>query len=160
MSKIRPISDLVPKLIEESLGKKSLLFGKLLSEWVHIAGEEIAAKALPIELKFAKKTNQKSQAVLHLAVRSGDALELSYQKQILVERLNVFFGYAAIKDIKIIQNSFIMNTKIPSSRKTRTLSPKETAEINEAVEEIQENDLQTALKNLGKAIISRQNDAT
>lgn len=153
----RPLADLVPGLTKGIFGRKNLLFGKMLSEWVHVAGADIAAVATPIDLKFARKAdNKNNQAVLHLAVKPAAALELSYQKSLLIERLNVFFGYPAIKDIKIIQNSEIMNNKKQVKAKTRPVTLQEQRNIEAEVAGIQENDLQTALKNLGKAIISRQ----
>ena len=156
MSKPRSLSDLVPGLTKDILGKKSLLFGKMLSEWAHIAGADIAAKTMPLDLKYAKKLDKKSQATLHLAVQSAYALEISYQKALLIERLNMFFGYPAIKDIKMVQQNNIMNNKKPSSKPPRPLTMQEERVLDEMVGGIQENDLQTALKNLGKAITSRQ----
>jgi hypothetical protein len=157
MSKPRPLSDLVPGLTKDILGRKSLLFGKLLAGWPDIAGAEMAAKTTPLDLKFAKKLDQKSQATLHLAVQSAYALEISYQKSLLIERLNMFFGYPAIRDIKMIQQTDIMSNKKPSSASIRPLTVQEEQVLEGMVAAVQENDLQTALKNLGKAIISRKN---
>lgn len=154
----RPVSDLVPNLTKDIFGKKNLLFGKMLSEWPNIAGEEMAAKTLPIDLKFsrAKKDSGANQATLNLAVQSAYALEFSYHKNLLIERLNMFFGYPAIKEIKIIQNSEIMNNKPMKAAITRPITAQETQKIDALVGKIEENDLQTALKNLGKAILSRK----
>lgn len=154
----RPLSDLVPGLTKDIFGKKNLLFGKMVAEWAHIAGPEIAAKTTPLDLKFQKRpegTKGAARAVLHLGVQTAYALELSYQKGLLIERLNMFFGYPAITDIKILQNSEIMNNKKTSSPKTRPLTLQQQQKIEAEVAKIQENDLQTALKNLGKAIASR-----
>jgi len=156
MSKPRSLSDLVPGLTKDILGKKSLLFGKMLSEWAHIAGADIASKTTPLDLKYAKKLDKKSQATLHLAVQSAYALELSYQKSLLIERLNMFFGYPAIKDIKMVQQDNIMGSKKSSFKPPRPLTMQEEKVLDDLVGGIQENDLQTALKNLGKAITSRQ----
>ena len=162
----RPVSDMIPGLTKGIFGQKNMLFGKMITQWADIAGEEIASQTLPIELKFSRTGGSKSKATpdskippkatLHLAVQPAYALELSYQKTLLVERLNMFFGYGAIKDIKIIQNSEIMNNKMVQKAKTRPLTLQEQQKIDGLVGGIQENDLQTALKNLGKAIVSRQ----
>ncbi len=156
MSKPRALSDLVPGLTKEILGKRSLLFGKMLAQWGHIAGAEVADKTMPLDLKYAKKLDKQSQAVLHLAVQSAYALEISYQKSLLIERLNVFFGYPAIKDIKLIQQTNIMGRKKASFPSIRPLTLQEDEVLSGMVAGVQENDLQTALKNLGKAIVSRQ----
>lgn len=156
MSKPRSLSDLVPGLTKDILGKKGLLFGKLVLEWPHLAGPDLAGKTLPLDLKFAKKSDQKSQAILHLAVQGAYALEISYQKALLIERLNMFFGYPAIQDIKMVQHSDIMCNKKPNSVPIRPLTQRQEQVLDGIVAGIQENDLQTALKNLGKAILSRQ----
>lgn len=153
----------MPGITKDILGKKSMLFGKMISEWAHIAGAEMAAKTVPLDLKFAKKPgakapdkNQKGQAVLHLAVQAASALEISYQKSLLIERLNIFFGYPAIKDIKIIQQTNVMDNKKRFFPSPRALTLQEEKNLDEMLGKVQENDLQTALKNLGKAIVSRQ----
>ena len=156
----RPLSDLVPGLTKDIFGKKNLLFGKMLAQWSQIAGDDIAAVAMPLELKFQRKAEKEKggspQAILHLAVKPASALELSYQKNLLIERLNVFFGYPAIKDIKIIQNSEIMDKKPPAAIKTRPLTLQQQQNIEQLTAGVADNDLQTALKNLGKAIASRR----
>jgi len=156
MSKPRSLSDLLPGLTKDILGKQGQLFGKMLAEWTHIAGADIAAKTTPLDLKYAKKLDKKSQATLHLAVQSAYALELSYQKSLLIERLNMFFGYPAIKDIKMVQHDNIMGNKKPLAKPPRLLTMQEEQILDKMVGGIQENDLQMALKNLGKAITSRQ----
>jgi hypothetical protein len=129
----------------------------MLAQWAHIAGADIAAKTIPLDLKYAKKLDKKSQATLHLAVQSAYALELSYQKSLLIERLNIFFGYPAIKDIKMVQQNNVMNNKKKVAAPKRLLTLQEEQALDEMVSGIQENDLQMALKNLGKAISTRKN---
>jgi hypothetical protein len=155
----RPLSDMVPALTKDVFGRKNVLFGKMMAQWAHIAGDDISSKTTPVDLKFSKKSGT-NDAVLHLAVQPAYALEFSYQKMLLIERLNVFFGYPAIRDIKIIQNSEIMNKKSAAKAKTRPVTLQEQQKLDALVSQIKENDLQTALKNLGKAILSRQNKNT
>ena len=159
----RTLADLVPALTKDVFGSKNQLFGKMLANWQQIAGEEMAALTIPVDLKFqrapkdsAKIAGSKAgQAVLHLAVQPAYALEFSYQKDLLVERLNMFFGYAAIKDIKVVQHSEVMNNKKTSPAPQPPLTAQEESKLADLTAGIQEKDLQTALKNLGKAIISR-----
>jgi hypothetical protein len=156
----RPLSDLVPALTKDIFGRKNLLFGKMLAEWTHIAGPEMAARAMPMELKFQRRAEKEKggspQAVLHVAVQPAFALEFSYQKSLLIERLNVFFGYPAIKDIKIIQNSEIMDKAVAAKARIKPLTLSEQQRIEQATAVIADSDLQTALKNLGKAIAARK----
>lgn len=156
----RPLSDLLPGLTKDIFGRKNMLFGKMVAEWTHIAGPEIAARAVPLDLKFQRRAEKEKggspQAVLHLAVQPGFALEFSYQKGLLVERLNIFFGYPAIKDIRIVQNSEIMDKKEAVPLKSRPLTLQEQQKIDALTASVSDCDLQTALKNLGKAIAARR----
>src|SRR5262249_35065562 len=131
----RPLSDLIPSLTKGIFGRKNMLFGKMLTEWSQIAGAEVATRTMPLDLKFSRPPSRKTktkttpqernihkvptlndvtaytgigQALLHLAVQPSYALELEYQKGLLIERLNIFFGYPAIKGIKCIQDANIM----------------------------------------------------
>lgn len=136
-----------------------MLFGKLISEWGSIAGAEIASKAVPVEIKYSKDSRDKNKAILHIAVNSADSLDISYQKNLLIERLNIFFGYPAIKDIKIIHNK----TTLLSSRKgkktiLKNFSEEEEKTLDKKLDKIEEKDLKIALKNFGKAITLRNKD--
>lgn len=161
----RPLADLVSGLTKDVFGSKNQLFGKMLAAWPQIAGEEVSALTIPVDLKFqrASKTqttaNKAGQAVLHLAVQPAYALEFSYQKNLLIERLNMYFGYAAIKDIKVVQHSEVMSNKKSAKAPARPLTAPERDKLTALTAGIQEKDLQIALENLGKAIISRQKGA-
>jgi hypothetical protein len=161
-NRFRPVSDVVPGLTKDIFGKKNQLFGKMLADWAQIAGNDIASKTIPIDLKFSREKNKKDshQAILSLAIQGGYALEFTYQKSLLIERLNTFFGYPAIKDIKIVQNSEIMNKKEIAPFRMLPVDMQDEKKIDTLVSTIEENDLQTALKNLGKAILSRQDKAS
>lgn len=168
----RPLSTLVPSLTKDLFGRKNMLFGKMMSEWAHIAGPEIASRTTPLELKFQRqkegvKGQQKgsAQAILHLGVQTAFALEMSYQKSLLIERLNMFYGYAAIKDIKIIQHSEVMNNKKRPQAKIRPVTLQEQQKIDAMIagtdvplDKVMNNDLQEALKRLGKSILARKSD--
>lgn len=164
----RPLSDLVPAMTQDVFGKKNMLFGKMLAAWPQIAGPDMAPLTVPVDLKLQrapkadgdKVARKPGQAVLHLAVQPAYALEFSYQKDLLIERLNMFFGYAAIKDIKVVQHSEVMSNKKTTAAPLRPLTASENGKLQEMVAAIQEKDLQSALKNLGKAIISRQKTST
>lgn len=153
MAEPRSISNIVKDVTKHTFSSKDMLFGKMVAEWVHIVGEDMAGQAVPLELKYNKNPQQRSQAVLHLGVKPAHALEFSYQKALLIERLNMFFGYSAIRDIKIIQYSGVMPHQRPAARVARALSGSETVQMDKKLEKIEERELQIALRNLGKAIL-------
>jgi len=156
MSKPRSLSDIVPKITKNIFGKKNLLFGKMLAQWVNIVGQDMSSKTTPLDIKYLRVKKGGNHAILHLGIKGAYATEVSMQKDLLKERLNMFFGYPAIKDIKIIQYSEVMDKKIDETFRLNDISKKEIKAINEIIGEFEENDLKIALRNLGKAIVSRQ----
>ena len=157
MSSPKPLSSLLAALTNDVIGKRGVLFGKLLGNWKDIVGAEMAAKALPIELKFAGKADKtKNQATLVLAATSSSAVELQYEIALLKEKLNMFFGYSAIKDIKIIHKTINSRVIKAPSLKTKKIDEQTSRKIDELAINVKEKDLQDALKSLGKAIMIRQ----
>lgn len=93
------ISKTVRAITANALGKVGQSFAQLMSHWPQVVGPELARKCLPTALNFPKGKN--ANAVLHLATNSANALELSYQIPLLLERVNSFLGYKAIAQIKL-----------------------------------------------------------
>lgn len=157
---MRSLSTIMPALTKDILGKRGILFGKMVVEWSNIMGDDLSRKAVPVNLKFSAKTAKggKSQAVLHLAASSAASLELTYQKPLMIERLNAFFGYNAIKDIKFIHTHDAGRLSRPKRKASpaKPLPLTKKQEIDRLTAGIAENDLQTALKNLGKGILTRK----
>jgi hypothetical protein len=86
-------------ITEKSLGKVGQSFAQLLSHWPQIVGPELASKCLPTALNFPKTKN--SDATLHLATNSANALELAHSTPMLLDRVNSFMGYKAIANIRL-----------------------------------------------------------
>ena len=81
----------------------------------------------------------------------GFALELQHIAPQLIERINGFFGYQAVADLRYQQGP------IPPLRKPRRIGPKRLADIDEArlqrkLEAIEDPELRNALADLGRAV--------
>ena len=78
-----------------------------------------------------------------------------YQISLIKERVNIFFGYSAVTEVKIIHSK--ISEKAPKLKKkpVKQLSGEEDTALDKKLDKIKEKDLKIALKNLGKAIILR-----
>lgn len=75
----------------------------LILNWRSIVGEEIAKCTRPKKISYAQNINS---GMLHLAVINGSkALEMQHMISFIVEKITVFFGYKAVYNIKITQES-------------------------------------------------------
>lgn len=81
-----------------------------MTSWAQIAGDDIAAIASPLHIRWPKpaKTDEpgthKTGATLTLGCEAAFALDLSYRTQQLMARVNRYFGYAAIAQVRVVQS--------------------------------------------------------
>lgn len=150
---LAPIGADVRKIAKPALGKKGFFEIDIIANWHELAGEKIAAFATPLKLTFPKGKN--ADAVLHISVAGGAfATELSHKKLSLLEKINTFFGYSAVSDIKIIQDSFSLKKEkkrtsaIKAQNGEKPLSP----EMQNIISEVGDDDLKSALKKLAEVI--------
>lgn len=101
------VAKTIRAITENALGKAGQSFAQLISHWPQVVGPELSKKCLPTAMNFPKGKN--ANATLHLATNSANALELSYQIPLLLERVNSFLGYGAIAQIKLD------HTQLPAS---------------------------------------------
>ena len=82
-------------MLKKVLGKKGMVGADVLSMWEHIVGEEIASYTFPEKIEF--KRGQRYDGVLKLKVPAGGfALEVQHREKIIVEKINLYFGYNAV----------------------------------------------------------------
>ena len=72
----------------------------------------------------------------------------------LLEKINTFFGYSAVGDIKIIQDSFSPEKeakKAPAAKEPQPRKPL-SAEMENILSEVGDDDLKSALKRLAEVV--------
>lgn len=162
MSKPRSISTVVPKLTKKAFGQKSGLFGKLLVNWADIVGQTLAARVKPAELHYQTQTKdgqKKQRIVMGLYVRDGGtALEVQYQTQQLIEKINMFLGYNAVCDIRFVQapEQFCERDGVAYGAE-KHISEENKEKVSHIMEDltIEDEELKKALENLGRHILTK-----
>ncbi|QKX02362.1 DUF721 domain-containing protein [Wolbachia endosymbiont of Dirofilaria (Dirofilaria) immitis] len=75
----------------------------LILNWRSIVGVEIAECTKPKKISYVQNVNT---GVVYLTViNGGKALEIQHMTSLMIERITVFFGYKAVFNIKIRQES-------------------------------------------------------
>ena len=139
----------LPKVAAPSLRKRGFAQGRLITEWPAIAGDLLARETVPQKLVFPR--GSKGDGTLHLRVSSGFALELQHIAPQLIERINGFFGFRAIADLRFQQGP------VPPMRKPRRIGPRWLVDTDEArlqrtLDIIEDPGLRDALAGLGRAV--------
>jgi len=124
------------------------LHSEIVTSWRVIVGDSLYKKCIPIKITFPPKS--RSDGALSLLVDGPIAVEIQYHQTSIIEKINSYFGYNAIKTLKLKQLPFEKEPKKAqkSQRKPRTGNLFENVEINK----IKNIELKEALLKLRKSI--------
>jgi len=157
---IKAVGSFLPGLTRKAFEKYGFSTASLLTDWPAIAGKELAAYAAPERLKWPRGTDQgpgetdeaeagRRGATLVLRVDGGRSLDVQHNACQIIERINAYFGYAAIKELRIVQ------APLPQGREPvpPTARPTGQPPIHE-VAHIADPHLRDALARLGAGVRS------
>ena len=88
-----------------------------------------------------------------MRVSPAAAVEFQHYKGAIIEKINSFFGYKAITDLRLQQN-FIPEKKIKGNvgASNQTISEEEKISIKNEIDSIKNKDLEKSIVNLGASI--------
>lgn len=142
----RSAGDLVGSVGDQSFRKFGFVQGSIVSRWGEIVGERYARVSSPESIRFP--TGRKAGGVLTLLVDGAHAPLIQHLTPMIVERVNRFFGHAAINRVVFRQG------KPPASEVARArpdLRPV-PKEIGEGLREIADPELRACLESLAARI--------
>ena len=90
----RQIADLMPDIGRTAFRKFGFVQSSIVTRWSEIVGSHYAAVAAPESIRFP--VGKKAGGTLQLTVMSGHAPMIQHVLPDIVERVNRFFGYAAV----------------------------------------------------------------
>ena len=96
---LRSFKDTLPKNIKKIIKKKGHIFSETLNNWKYIVGNKIFQICYP---KSFKNSNKFGVSTLHVMVKRGHEIDLEYSKKEIIDKINSFFGYAAVEKLKFI----------------------------------------------------------
>lgn len=143
------LSTLLPKIAGPAFRRRGFAEAAILAEWREIVGETLAACTAPIKLALPR--GQAALGTLHVKVAGPFATELQHLAPQVIERINGFFGYAAVSRLALIQGP----VSPYSSKPRRGRSPPVPAGgdgSDDGPRAIEDEDLRRALGRLGRAV--------
>ena len=159
MSKKKPVNDDAPRrgharkageLLGDVGGSAFKRFGfvqgSVVSRWSEIVGERYGQVSLPESIRFP--AGKKSGGVLTLLVEGAHAPLLQHLGPMIIERVNRFFGYAAVDRVAFRQG------KLPAAQE-KTASPEPAPlpqELGEGLRAIADPELRACLTSLAAHI--------
>lgn len=112
-SSARTVGSFVSKLTKKAVEKYGFSAATLLTDWRTIVGDDLARHTEPQRLKWPRGVEAYGEAdadaagrpgaTLLLRVDGARALDVQYKARQIIERINSYFGYRAVADLRIIQ---------------------------------------------------------
>jgi hypothetical protein len=111
---VKAVGSFVPGLTRKAFEKYGFSAATLITDWAAIVGPELATYTAPDRLKWPRAIHQMTEdtdagpkgragATLVLRVDGGRSLDVQHNARQLIERINAYFGYAAVKELRIVQ---------------------------------------------------------
>ena len=154
-SSARPIGAYAARALDPSARARGFATTTLLSDWPTVVGAELAEFTMPDRLVWPrryeaaedpcpKKGWRAEGAILVLRVEGPRAIEVQHRSGPILERVNTYFGYRAVAEMRILQ--------APVNRKPARAPSPALQEADEALPaSIDDERLRKALSRLGAA---------
>ena len=94
---LRSFKDTLPTMVKKILTKKGELYSKTLDNWKYLVGHELFKICYP---KSFRKSNVKGKT-LTIMVKHGYEVDVEYSKQLIIDKINFFFGNKIVQRIVI-----------------------------------------------------------
>ena len=152
--------DKIKKKFPSKLGKVEFI---IHSKWKEITGSYFAEFSEPSNIsKLQDYENEFGEVIyknyLNVSVAPGAALEFQHFKDKILEKINSYFGYKAIIDLRIQQNYIPKhNTFKDLDMNNKKLTNTDNKTISDEVKDLDNKNLKESLINLGRNISKEGN---
>lgn len=145
---LRPFSSSIPKTLKKHLRKGGYNYSNIVDNWTKMVSKKIADACYPITVKMGKEMRE---GTLVLNVIHGKELEVEYEKNEIMDKINSFFGYKCISNVvlKIVQNTIKPKKDFPKI--------KDFSKIEDKMSKVNDDKLKSSLNNFLKAFNERNN---
>src|SRR5207302_5108893 len=147
----KPLSVLLSDVFSDAYAKQGFAARELVTRWSEIAGPEISAHSEPLKIQWQRPVEGQPQETARLALRVEGAMarEIQHASDVILQRVNRFFGWSAVGRLALRQ--------APLSRRNRPAvplapDPKSVAEVAETLSSVEDAELRAALARLGASI--------
>ena len=153
------ISEVANRIMDPVLAKRAGINTALLGSWDEIVGADFADCTRPEKITWARHGGDAGgdgggyqPGVLTIACEGARALFLTHAQGELIQRINGFFGFPAINQMRIVQKPVSAPPK--PYRKPKPLTGEPARRLETLVDGIENDALKAALTRLGTAVLA------
>ena len=140
---LRPFKAVLPKNIKKTLNRKGHQYSEILGKWNKLVGEDISKFSYP---KSIKTTKDGAGNILILSIQRGNEINIEYSKSEIINKINSYFGYNFIKELKL--ETFPISNEKEILKKNFNLNKNTTKNYEMSIKKIKNTNIKNALYNL------------
>ena len=114
---LRPFVNTLPRSVKNILKKNGYNYSEIISKWRYFVGKKMSDYSYPKSIKMNKGNKD---CTLVLAVKRGNEIDIEYSKNSIINKINSYFGYQLIREVKLETFSLISKIKKNDNRKNIT----------------------------------------
>ena len=137
---LRAFGNTLPRGVKGIIKRNGYNYSEIISKWNMLVGKDISSCSYP---KSIKMTKGNANGTLLLAVKRGDEITVEYSKKEIINKINSYFGYQLINEIRL--QTF--NSEIKKKESRHTLG-KFTKNFEKKVNEIKSKNIRNSLSQL------------
>jgi hypothetical protein len=102
----RALAEVLRKTLTDAFAKQGFASVELVTRWAEIVGPEIAAHSQPEKIQWPRTPqarNAPEPGTLMLRVEGPAALEVQHLSDVILQRVNQFFGWQAVGSMRLRQ---------------------------------------------------------
>jgi len=151
-NRARAVADIVPAVGRAAFRRFGFVQSSIVSRWREIVGERYAAVSAPESIRFP--AGKRSEGVLNLVVEGAHAPMLQHVAPVIVERVNLFFGYPAVARVAFRQG-FVQLARGKGRSAPASLRPL-PAELGDSLREVADPELRACLESLARGVAANE----
>ena len=137
---IKTVGKSLPRGLKTILKKGGYNYSSMINNWTNLVGKNISDVAYPKSIKTGRELRN---GVLILNVDHGDQLFVEYSKKDIIDKINAFFGYQFIKEVRLV----LIKRKTDKKEKHK-IDKDKSIKYGKKIKEIQDSNLKRNLSNL------------
>jgi hypothetical protein len=158
----RSIGDHFRAILRPAFERHGFAYAEVLTQWPAIVGAPLAALSAPERIRWPRlpgneegSRRRRLGGTLIVRVDQGRAIELQHLTPRIIERINAYYGYGAIAELRIVQGPLP-----PARRAARAAPPVLDAALAGALDRrlagVASEPLKGALRRLGTGVAAHR----
>jgi hypothetical protein len=143
------VARLLGAILDPAARRRGFAEASLLADWATIVGPALARRCQPVRVDYAPGRRRGGTLLVHTS--GSAAIEVQHAAPQILERINTYFGFAAVRQLRLLQMP--LKPAPPRPRVgPRPLQPQEEEAVAASVTGVDDRELREALLVLGRAV--------